>query len=67
MSGLRAAEVVVLDDHSEKESVYQLSVQTIITEGVMEILMKKENVMSNVVQVRIDTHVYKCSNTETRS
>ena len=60
MNGLHAAEVVVLDDRSEREGVCRLSVQTIITEGVMEILMKKESVMINVVQVRVDTYVYIC-------
>ena len=51
MSGLHAARVVVLDDHSEIESVYRLTVQILITEGVMEILMKNKNAMRDVVQV----------------
>jgi len=51
MSGLHVAEVVELDDHSEKESVYPLSVQILITEGVMEAFMKCKNVISNAVQV----------------
>ena len=33
--------------------MYQLTAQILITEVVMEILMKKENVMNNAVQVRI--------------
>ena len=51
MNGLCAVEVVVLDNHSEKENVYQLSVQFLITRNVMEALLKEETVMSNVVQV----------------
>ena len=51
MNGLCAAEVVVLDDLSEGGGVCWQSAQILITEDVMEILMKKENVMSNAVQV----------------
>ena len=52
MNGLCVVEVVVLDDLSEGGCVCHLSAQILITEIVMEILMKKENVMSNAVQVR---------------
>ena len=51
MNGLCAAEVVVLDDLLEEGCVCQPSAQIPIAEDVMEILMKKENVMSNAVQV----------------
>ena len=51
MNGLHAAEVVVLDNHSEKGGVYQLNVQFLISKSVMEILLKEKNVMRDVVQV----------------
>ena len=52
MNGLCVAKVVVLGNHLEGGGVYQLSAQILITKDVMEILMSKENVMSNAVQVR---------------
>ena len=55
MNGLRVVEVVALDDLLEKGHVCQLSAQILITKGVMEILMREENVMKNVVQV---SHFY---------
>ena len=64
INGLHAAEVVVLDSHSEEGSAYQLSVQfLIVTKDVMETLLKEENVMSNVVQVsylKIATKIPSC-------
>ena len=52
MNGLCVPEVVVLDDLLGGGGACKLSAQTLIIGDAMEILMKKENVMSNVVQVR---------------
>ena len=51
MNGLHVAEVVALDDLSERGHVCQRSAQILIVKSVMGILMKEENAMKIVAQV----------------